>query len=125
MNLIAENKYGRTALLYASEYFDIIKLFQPFEECMINFPVHKFAKLILVGDSEAGKTTTVKLIIRLAKADHSVEPVPYKVKWPNFGHRLFLVTLLKTHRPGKKGLSLQQPICCLCSGNISLPPQPD
>ena len=48
-----------------------------------------------------------------------------KVKWPNFGHRLFPVTLQKTHRPGKKGLSLQQPICCLRSGNIPLPPQPD
>ena len=30
-----------------------------------------------------------------------------KVKWPNFGHRLFPVTLQKTHRHGKKGLSLQ------------------
>ena len=48
-----------------------------------------------------------------------------KVKWPNFGHRLFPVTSRKTRRPGKKELSPQQPLCCLCSGNIPLPEQQD
>ena len=32
-------------------------VFEPFEECRTAFPVHTFTKLILTGDSGAGKTT--------------------------------------------------------------------
>ena len=46
--------------------YDIIKLFEPFEECRTAFPVHTFTKLILTGDSGAGKTTITELIVRLA-----------------------------------------------------------
>ena len=67
VNPLTENKLGRTALYYASDY-DIIKLFQPFEECRTAFPVHTFTKLILTGDSGAGKTTITELIIRLASS---------------------------------------------------------
>ena len=65
VNPLAENRSGRTALYYAKN-FDIIKLFQPFEECRIAYPVHTFTKLILTGDSGAGKTSLTELIVRLA-----------------------------------------------------------
>ena len=68
VNPLAEDKYGRTALTYASGEFDIIKLFQPFEECRTAFPVHTFTKLILTGDSGAGKTTITELIVHLASS---------------------------------------------------------
>ena len=48
--------------------YDIIKLFEPFEECRTAFPVHTFTKLILTGDSGAGKTTITELIVRLASS---------------------------------------------------------
>ena len=67
VNPLTEDKYGRTALSYASNY-DILKLFQPFEECRTAFPVHTFTKLILTGDSGAGKTTITELIVRLASS---------------------------------------------------------
>ena len=52
----AVSKGGQTALdvLCYAGYDEISKLFQPIEECRNTFPLHK---LILVGDSGAGKTT--------------------------------------------------------------------
>ena len=67
VNPLTKTKLGYTALYYASDY-DIIKLFQPFEECRTAFPVHTFTKLILTGDSGAGKTTITELIVRLASS---------------------------------------------------------
>ena len=68
VNPLTKNKYGYTALSYASLNYDIIKLFEPFEECRTAFPVHTFTKLILTGDSGAGKTTITELIVRLASS---------------------------------------------------------
>ena len=67
VNPLTEDKYGHTALTWASDY-DIIKLFEPFEDCRTAFPVHTFTKLILTGDSGAGKTTITELIVRLASS---------------------------------------------------------
>ena len=68
VNPLTEGKYGDTALSLASGNYDIIKLFEPFEECRTAFPVHTFTKLILTGDSGAGKTTISELIVRLASS---------------------------------------------------------
>ena len=68
VNPLTKDKYGNTALFYASYNYDIIKLFEPFEECRTAFPVHTFTKLILTGDSGAGKTTITELIVRLASS---------------------------------------------------------
>ena len=68
VNPLTKNKYGVNALSCASGKYDIIKLFEPFEECRTAFPVHTFTKLILTGDSGAGKTTITELIVRLASS---------------------------------------------------------
>ena len=68
VNPLTKNKSGRTALSIASDKYYIIKLFEPFEECRTAFPVHTFTKLILTGDSGAGKTTITELIVRLASS---------------------------------------------------------
>ena len=67
VNPLTKDKFGDTALSLASQY-DIIRLFEPFEECRTAFPVHTFTKLILTGDSGAGKTTITELIVRLASS---------------------------------------------------------
>ena len=67
VNPLTKNKSGDTALSEASDY-DVIKLFEPFEECRTAFPVHTFTKLILTGDSGAGKTTITELIVCLASS---------------------------------------------------------
>ena len=68
INPLTKSKYGVTALSFASGKYDVIKLFEPFEECRTAFPVHTFTKLILTGDSGAGKTTITELIVRLASS---------------------------------------------------------
>ena len=68
VNPLTKDKLGFTALYCASGNYDIIKLFEPFEECRTAFPVHTFTKLILTGDSGAGKTTITELIVRLASS---------------------------------------------------------
>ena len=68
VNPLTKNKFGDTALSIASNKYDILKLFEPFEECRTAFPVHTFTKLILTGDSGAGKTTITELIVRLASS---------------------------------------------------------
>ena len=68
VNPLTKNKFGDTALTWASDKYDIIKLFEPFKECRTAFPVHTFTKLILTGDSGAGKTTITELIVRLASS---------------------------------------------------------
>ena len=75
VNPLTKNKYGDTALYFASGNYDIIKLFEPFEECRTAFPVHTFTKLILTGDSGAGKTTTAKHLVHLASTASSDVPV--------------------------------------------------
>ena len=67
-NPLTKDKDNHTALSYANGKHDIIELFQPFEECTAAFPVHTFTKLILTGDSGAGKTTITELIVRLASS---------------------------------------------------------
>ena len=76
VNPLVQDKYGRTPLYYASGNYDIIKLFESFEKCRVDFPVHTFTKLILTGDSGAGKTTTANCLVHLADSTTNV-PVEY------------------------------------------------
>ena len=75
VNPLTETKDGYTALYFAaSGWYDIVKLFEPFVECRTAFPVHTFTKLILTGDSGAGKTTTAKHLVHLASTASSDVP---------------------------------------------------
>ena len=65
VNPLAESTIG-TALDVARMYDeDTFKVFQPFEKCRTAFPLDTFTKLILIGDSGAGKSTIAKLIVHL------------------------------------------------------------
>ena len=75
VNPLTKDRYGISALSMASRHYDLIKLFEPFKECRTAFPVHTFTKLILTGDSGAGKTTTAKHLVHLASTASSDIPV--------------------------------------------------
>ena len=75
VNPLAENMYGHTPLSCATGKYDIIKLLQPYADCSRDYPVHTFTKLILTGDSGAGKTTIAQLITILAHRSSSVPAV--------------------------------------------------
>ena len=66
-----EDMNGDTALYYASGKYDLVKLLQPWIDSSRDYPVHRFTKLILTGDSGAGKTTIAELIIFLARESSS------------------------------------------------------
>ena len=65
---LARNNNGRTPTYYARRVnnYDLLKLFQTFPQCKIDFPVHTYTKLVLTGYSGAGKTTISQLILLLA-----------------------------------------------------------
>ena len=66
---LAKNKNGKTPIDYASlpyNSYDLLILFWSFPQCEIDFPVHTYTKLILIGYSGAGKTTISQLILLLA-----------------------------------------------------------
>ena len=75
VNPLAENEYGYTPLYLATGKYDIIKLLQPYADCSRDYPVHTFTKLILTGDSGAGKTTIAQLITILAHRSSSAPAV--------------------------------------------------
>ena len=72
---LAKNNIGRTPFTYATGKYDIVRLLLPFvkhNRVYREFPVHTFAKMILVGDSGAGKTTVtehIKLIVSNSTAE--------------------------------------------------------
>ena len=71
---LALDLFDETPMGYAdnpcnAKSFDILKLYQPFEQCRRDFPVHTYTKLILTGCSGAGKTTMCHLILRLLSVD--------------------------------------------------------
>ena len=63
VNPLAKDESGYTPLYYARSQYDILRLFQPFKDSITAFPVHTFTKVILTGDSGAGKSTTAELLL--------------------------------------------------------------
>ena len=51
---------GRTPLMVARAY-DVITLLQKYATCYEDYPVHTFSKVILCGDTGAGKSSLAKV----------------------------------------------------------------
>ena len=75
VNPLAEDQVGNTPLSFVTGKYDIIKLLQPYTDCSRDYPVHTFTKLILMGDTGAGKTTIAQLITILAHRSSSAPAV--------------------------------------------------
>ena len=58
MNII--NSKHLTPLMVATKY-DVITVLQPYSTCYDDYPVHTFNKVILCGDTEAGKSSLAKV----------------------------------------------------------------
>ena len=66
---LTRDREGKTPFDYATLWvnYDLMKLFQSFQQFKRDFPVHTYTKLILTGYSGTGKTTISQLILLLAK----------------------------------------------------------
>ena len=71
VNPLAENKDGNTPIYLGESNNDVVRLLQPFVDCIRDFRVNAFTKLILTGDSGAGKTTIAQLVTLLADRANS------------------------------------------------------
>ena len=76
VNPLTENKHGQTPLSLATGKYETMKVLQPCIDYSRDYPVHTYTKLILTGDSSAGKTTMAQLIVRLADEASSTLPAP-------------------------------------------------
>ena len=65
---MAKDIYGNTCIDLAKDHYKVLKIFEPLVDSSRDFPIHKFGKAVLAGNSAAGKTTLAKVIaMRAAK----------------------------------------------------------
>ena len=57
----AKNKSQQTPLMLATKY-DVITSLQKYSTCKEDYPVHTFNKVILCGDTGAGKSSLAKVL---------------------------------------------------------------
>ena len=65
LNILAKDRFGETCVDlagYVKNRFELLKLFQPFIKPPQLFPIHTCSKVLLTGNSAAGKTTLVEVI---------------------------------------------------------------
>ena len=60
INVSLENGYGYTPLMLATAY-EVLILLEKYTTSCKDFPVHTYGKVIMCGDSGAGKTTLTEV----------------------------------------------------------------
>ena len=68
INPLAKDIYGNSPIDYAGRNSDLLKLLEPFQQCVRDYPVHMYTKVILTGYSGVGKTTISQLILLASRA---------------------------------------------------------
>ena len=66
VDIMAKDINGDTCIDLAKHHYEILKIFEPLVESSKQFPIHKFGKTVLTGNSAAGKTTLAKVIAERA-----------------------------------------------------------
>ena len=54
---MAKNRYEIVPVQMAEQNYSILKLFEPFEQCRVDFPVESYSKVFLCGDTTNGKSS--------------------------------------------------------------------
>ena len=66
VDALSEDKYGHTPVYYAeisNNRYQLLKLFEPLLQSRKDYPIHSFTKVVLTGNSGAGKSSLAKVII--------------------------------------------------------------
>ena len=66
VDIMAKDINGDTCIDLAKDHYEILKIFEPLVDSSKHFPIHKFGKTVLTGNSAAGKTTLAKVIAKRA-----------------------------------------------------------
>ena len=76
---MAENRYQLTPLQLAENDYDILKLFEPFVECKVDFPVESYSKVFLCGNTTNGKSSLAHALGQRVKGVSLLERLnPFK-----------------------------------------------
>ena len=76
---MAENSYQETPVQLAENDYDILKLFEPFLECRVDFPVESYNKVFLCGNTTNGKSSLAHALGQRAKGVSWLERLnPFK-----------------------------------------------
>ena len=70
VNALCEDKYGHTPVYYAelsSNNYELLKLLKPLLQSRKEYPIHLFTKVVLTGNSGAGKSSLARVIMGQAK----------------------------------------------------------
>ena len=71
INPMAKNRDNQTAMelvyYFAKNRFNILKMFEPFEQCRKDFPVESYSKVFFCGDTGTGKSSLAAVIMERAK----------------------------------------------------------
>ena len=64
---MAKNRYQETPVQLAGNNYGILKLFDPFEQCRVDFPVESYSKVFLCGNTTNGKSSLVNALEKRVK----------------------------------------------------------
>ena len=79
MDPMAENRDQHTPVQLAGYNYDILTLFQPFEQCREDFPIESFSKVFLCGNSTNGKSSLANALCQRVKGISWLERLnPFK-----------------------------------------------
>ena len=76
---MAESRYQKTPVQLAGDDYDILKLFEPFVECRVDFPVESYSKVFLCGNTTNGKSSLAHALGQRVKGVSLLERLnPFK-----------------------------------------------
>ena len=76
---MAENSYQKTPVQMAGNNYDILKLFEPFKQCRVDFPVESYSKVFLCGNTTNGKSSLAHALGQRVKGISLLERLnPFK-----------------------------------------------
>ena len=76
---MAKNRYQETPLQVAGNQYYILKLFEPFKQCRVDFPVESYSKVFLCGNTTNGKSSLISTLNQRVKGISLLERLnPFK-----------------------------------------------
>ena len=67
MDPMAENRDQHTPVQLAGHKYEILTLFQPFEQCRVDFPIESYSKVFLCGNTTNGKSSLANALWQRVK----------------------------------------------------------
>ena len=70
VNPMAKNRYKKTPVQMAGDKYQILKLFEPFKQCRVDFPVESYSKVFLCGNTTNGKSSLAHALLQRVNRVH-------------------------------------------------------